>query len=193
MMKLTLNLNLLDLKLPQPLEMGPCSLSDIWNDQDILKFKFLVMETEILFIYMKEIALFKDATKKEQSQIQNCPIFLALTFRHNLKSEKVVEIAPAHLLDPTVRQKMLDDAVKLCQYVGYENAGTVEFLVDHSGKHFFIEVNSRLQVEHTITEQVTGVDLVQSQIKIAQGEKIFEKKYMSEKFKKNPKNFEHKF
>ena len=81
----------------------------------------------------------------------------------------MVEIAPAHLLDPTVRQKMLDDAVKLCQYVGYENAGTVEFLVDHSGKHFFIEVNSRLQVEHTITEQVTGVDLVQSQIKIAQG------------------------
>ena len=84
----------------------------------------------------------------------------------------VVEIAPAHLLDPTVRQKMLDDAVKLCQYVGYENAGTVEFLVDHSGKHFFIEVNSRLQVEHTITEQVTGVDLVQSQIKIAQGKTV---------------------
>ena len=89
--------------------------------------------------------------------------------RYDFEIFKVVEIAPAHLLDPTVRQKMLDDAVKLCQYVGYENAGTVEFLVDHSGKHFFIEVNSRLQVEHTITEQVTGVDLVQSQIKIAQG------------------------
>ena len=93
-------------------------------------------------------------------------------FLYDFEILKVVEIAPAHLLDPTVRQKMLDDAVKLCQYVGYENAGTVEFLVDHSGKHFFIEVNSRLQVEHTITEQVTGVDLVQSQIKIAQGKTI---------------------
>ena len=68
-----------------------------------------------------------------------------------------------------MRQKMLDDAVKLCNYVGYQNAGTVEFLLDSEGRHFFIEVNSRLQVEHTITEQVTGVDLVQSQIKIAEG------------------------
>ena len=85
------------------------------------------------------------------------------------RHQKVVEIAPAHLLDPTVRQRMLDDAVKLCSHVGYQNAGTVEFLVDSTGKHFFIEVNSRLQVEHTITEQVTGVDLVQSQIKIAEG------------------------
>ena len=85
------------------------------------------------------------------------------------RHQKVVEIAPGHLLDPVVRQKMLDDAVKLCNYVGYQNAGTVEFLLDSEGRHFFIEVNSRLQVEHTITEQVTGVDLVQSQIKIAEG------------------------
>lgn len=99
------------------------------------------------------------------------------------RHQKVVEIAPAHLLDPTVRKKMLDDAVKLCQYVGYENAGTVEFLVDHSGKHFFIEVNSRLQVEHTITEQVTGVDLVQSQIKIAQGQKLGDLGLTQEKIK----------
>ena len=55
------------------------------------------------------------------------------------RHQKVVEIAPAHQLDPTVRQRMLDDSLKLCQYVGYENAGTVEFLVDSSGKHFFIE------------------------------------------------------
>jgi len=85
------------------------------------------------------------------------------------RHQKVVEIAPGHLLDPVVRQNMLDDAVKLCNYVGYQNAGTVEFLLDSEGRHFFIEVNSRLQVEHTITEQVTGVDLVQSQIKIAEG------------------------
>ena len=65
---------------------------------------------------------------------------------------------------------MLRDAVHLCQSVGYSNAGTVEFLMDPStGKHYFMEVNARLQVEHTVTEEVTNVDLVQTQIKVAEG------------------------
>ena len=72
------------------------------------------------------------------------------------RHQKVVEIAPAPVLDETLRQNMLRDAVHLCQSVGYQNAGTVEFLVDHStGKHYFMEVNARLQVEHTVTEEVT--------------------------------------
>jgi pyruvate carboxylase len=58
----------------------------------------------------------------------------------------VVEIAPAPNLDPAVRERMTIDAVRLCQHVGYENAGTVEFLVDEAGRHYFIEVNARLQV-----------------------------------------------
>ena len=62
------------------------------------------------------------------------------------RHQKVVEIAPAPNLDPVVRQKMTDDAVRLARHVGYENAGTVEFLVDERGNYFFIEVNARLQV-----------------------------------------------
>ncbi|XP_052749258.1 pyruvate carboxylase, mitochondrial isoform X2 [Galleria mellonella] len=85
------------------------------------------------------------------------------------RHQKVVEIAPAPRLDPEVRQKMVDCAVHLAKHVGYENAGTVEFLLDDKGNFYFIEVNARLQVEHTITEEVTSVDLVQSQIRVAEG------------------------
>ena len=66
------------------------------------------------------------------------------------RHQKVVEIAPAPNLDPAVRDRMTTDAVRLCQHVGYENAGTVEFLVDEAGRHYFIEVNARLQVNTLI-------------------------------------------
>lgn len=85
------------------------------------------------------------------------------------RHQKIVEIAPAPQLDPAIRERILADAVKLTKLVGYQNAGTVEFLVNEAGEHFFIEVNARLQVEHTVTEEVTGIDLVQSQIKVAEG------------------------
>nr|XP_008532278.1 PREDICTED: pyruvate carboxylase, mitochondrial [Equus przewalskii] len=71
------------------------------------------------------------------------------------RHQKVVEIAPAAHLDPQLRARLTGDSVKLAKQVGYENAGTVEFLVDKHGKHYFIEVNSRLQVEHTVTEEIT--------------------------------------
>lgn len=85
------------------------------------------------------------------------------------RHQKVVEIAPAPSLDPKVRNKMTDHAVRLAKHVGYSNAGTVEFLADETGNFYFIEVNARLQVEHTVTEEITGIDLVQSQIRIAEG------------------------
>ncbi|KAL8608300.1 hypothetical protein ACOMHN_042167 [Nucella lapillus] len=88
------------------------------------------------------------------------------------RHQKVVEIAPAPQLDPEIRKKMANDAVRLAKFVGYENAGTVEFLLDKNGQYYFIEVNARLQVEHTVTEQVTGVDLVHSQIQIAEGKTL---------------------
>lgn len=67
-----------------------------------------------------------------------------------------MEIAPAPALPAGVREKILADALRLAKHVGYQNAGTVEFLVDSKGQHFFIEVNARLQVEHTVTEEITG-------------------------------------
>uniref|UniRef100_A0ABD2WD09 Pyruvate carboxylase n=1 Tax=Trichogramma kaykai TaxID=54128 RepID=A0ABD2WD09_9HYME len=85
------------------------------------------------------------------------------------RHQKVVEIAPAPSLDTNIRKKMTDCAVKLAKHVKYSNAGTVEFLVDEEGNFYFIEVNARLQVEHTVTEEITGIDLVQSQIRIAEG------------------------
>jgi len=68
----------------------------------------------------------------------------------------VIEVAPAPNLPTEIRDAMTHDAVTLAKHVGYENAGTVEFLLDEHGKYYFIEVNARLQVEHTITEQITG-------------------------------------
>ncbi|CAF0801981.1 unnamed protein product [Rotaria sp. Silwood1] len=85
------------------------------------------------------------------------------------RHQKVIEVAPATNLDPAIRERMTSDAVRLAKYVGYQNAGTVEFLLDNQGRHYFIEVNCRLQVEHTCSEEITGIDIVQSQIKIAEG------------------------
>ncbi|CAF0815355.1 unnamed protein product [Rotaria sordida] len=85
------------------------------------------------------------------------------------RHQKVIEVAPATNLDPKLRERMTSDAVRLAKHVGYQNAGTVEFLLDNQGRHYFIEVNCRLQVEHTCSEEITGIDIVQSQIKIAEG------------------------
>ncbi|XP_030287226.1 pyruvate carboxylase, mitochondrial [Sparus aurata] len=88
------------------------------------------------------------------------------------RHQKVVEIAPAFQLDPHLRDRLHADAVNLARQVGYENAGTVEFLVDKHGKHYFIEVNSRLQVEHTVTEEITDVDLVHAQLHVCEGRSL---------------------
>ncbi|MDQ8702563.1 pyruvate carboxylase [Streptomyces sp. LHD-70] len=85
------------------------------------------------------------------------------------RHQKVVEIAPAPNLDPQLRERICADAVAFARHIGYVNAGTVEFLVDERGNHVFIEMNPRIQVEHTVTEQVTGRDLVIAQLRIAAG------------------------
>jgi pyruvate carboxylase len=88
--------------------------------------------------------------------------------------QKVVEIAPSVELDPVVRKELCDAAVTLAKGIGYNNAGTVEFLYDMDQKDwFFIEMNPRIQVEHTVTECVTGIDLVRSQILVAKGFSLF--------------------
>ncbi len=88
------------------------------------------------------------------------------------RHQKVVEFTPALCITEEQRQKICEDAVKIAKAVDYRSAGTVEFLLDASGDHYFIEMNPRIQVEHTITEMVTGVDIVQSQIRIAEGERL---------------------
>uniref|UniRef100_A0A1L8DZ31 Pyruvate carboxylase n=1 Tax=Nyssomyia neivai TaxID=330878 RepID=A0A1L8DZ31_9DIPT len=99
------------------------------------------------------------------------------------RHQKVVEIAPAPRLSVDVRDKMTEYAVRLAKHVGYENAGTVEYLADDKGNFYFIEVNARLQVEHTVTEEITGIDLVQSQIRVAEGMTLPELGYTQESIK----------
>ncbi len=88
------------------------------------------------------------------------------------RHQKVVEIAPAPNLDPELRERICADAVKFARHIGYFCAGTVEFLLDPDGNYVFIEMNPRIQVEHTVTEEVTDVDLVQAQLRIASGETL---------------------
>lgn len=85
------------------------------------------------------------------------------------RHQKVIELAPAPNLDPALRERMCNDAVAFARQIGYTCAGTVEFLVDERGQHVFIEMNPRIQVEHTVTEEITAVDLVASQLCIASG------------------------
>ncbi|GAB3073959.1 pyruvate carboxylase [Intrasporangium mesophilum] len=86
------------------------------------------------------------------------------------RHQKVIEIAPAPNLDPALREQMCADAVSFARSIGYVNAGTVEFLLGEEGRYVFIEMNPRIQVEHTVTEEVTDIDLVVTQMQIASGE-----------------------
>lgn len=88
------------------------------------------------------------------------------------RHQKVIEFTPAISITEKQRAAICADAVKIAKAVDYKSAGTVEFLVDKNGSHYFIEMNPRIQVEHTVTEEVTGIDLVQSQILIAQGYRL---------------------
>lgn len=88
------------------------------------------------------------------------------------RHQKLLEEAPCATMNSELREKMGNAAVKAMKSIGYKNAGTVEFLLDESGQFFFIEVNTRIQVEHPITEEITGIDLIKEQIRIAAGEKL---------------------
>lgn len=88
------------------------------------------------------------------------------------KNQKILEEAPSVILDDNIREKMGEVVLKICKVVGYVNAGTIEFLVDDNKNFYFMEMNTRIQVEHPITEMITGIDLIKEQIKIASGEKL---------------------
>ena len=88
------------------------------------------------------------------------------------RNQKVIEEAPSPLLDEATRKKMGEQAVALAQAVGYDSAGTVEFVAGQDRSFFFLEMNTRLQVEHPVTELITGIDLVEQMIRVAAGEKL---------------------
>ncbi|AUN13419.1 pyruvate carboxylase [Paraclostridium sordellii] len=88
------------------------------------------------------------------------------------RHQKIIEYAPAFSLSSKLREKICENAVKIAKHVGYINAGTLEFLVDDNENFYFIEMNPRVQVEHTVTEMITGIDIVQSQILIAKGHRL---------------------
>ena len=88
------------------------------------------------------------------------------------RNQKVIEEAPSPLLDATTRKKMGDQAVALAKAVGYDSAGTVEFVAGQDKSFYFLEMNTRLQVEHPVTELITGIDLVEQMIRVAAGEKL---------------------
>lgn len=88
------------------------------------------------------------------------------------KHQKMIEESPSVAIDEELRRKMGETAVKAAKAVGYESAGTIEFLLDKSGEFYFMEMNTRIQVEHPVTEMVTGIDLIKEQIRIAEGLKL---------------------
>jgi len=88
------------------------------------------------------------------------------------RNQKIIEECPSPLMTPELREKMGKASVKLCEDVGYSNAGTIEYLVDDDGNFYFMEMNTRIQVEHPITEEVYGCDLVKQQIQVAAGEHL---------------------
>ncbi|MGB1018418.1 MAG: acetyl-CoA carboxylase biotin carboxylase subunit, partial [Chitinophagales bacterium] len=88
------------------------------------------------------------------------------------RHQKVIEEAPSCVLTPELRKKMGEDAINVAKACNYSGAGTVEFLLDADMNYYFLEMNTRLQVEHTVSEMITGIDLVKEQIKVARGEKL---------------------
>ncbi len=150
-----------------------------WREEDLLReFKSAQSEAKKAF-GIDDIFIEKYLEKPKHIEVQvlgdNYGNLVHLFERDcsiQRRHQKVVEFTPAISITEEQRQAICQDALKLAKAVNYRSAGTLEFLVDKEGRHYFIEMNPRVQVEHTVTEMITGIDIVQSQILIAQGYKL---------------------
>ena len=88
------------------------------------------------------------------------------------RNQKMLEEAPCQSISQNLKNKLYESAIKACKYVGYDSVGTIEFLVDKDENYYFIEMNTRIQVEHAVTEAITNIDIVKNMIKIAYGLKL---------------------
>ena len=149
-----------DEELPRQLDMARAEAASSFGNPDVYIEKFVEEPRHI------EVQILAD----EHGHVihlgeRDCSV-------QNLRHQKVLEEAPAVVLTAAQRRGICEAAVRAAQAIGYSNAGTVEFLVDKRGDFYFLEMNKRLQVEHCITEAITGVDLVKMQILVAAGEKL---------------------
>ncbi len=146
-------------ELPSALESARLEAMNAFGDDRLLLEKYLTRPRHI------EVQVFSDTHGNHLHLFEReCSI--------QRRYQKIIEESPSPALPDSTRAKMVEAAVKITSHIGYVGAGTVEFIMDSSGEFYFLEMNTRLQVEHPVTEMITGLDLVQMQIKVAEGEKL---------------------
>ena len=146
-------------ELTSALESAKSEAKNAFGDDRLLMEKYLTQPRHI------EVQVFSDTHGNHLHLFEReCSI--------QRRYQKIVEESPAPQLSDKTRARMVAEAIKITTHIGYVGAGTVEFIFDSSGEFYFLEMNTRLQVEHPVTEMVTGLDLVQMQIEVAQGEKL---------------------
>lgn len=151
----------------------------VWREEDLIReFKSAQSEARKAF-GIDDIFIEKFLEKPKHIEVQvlgdNYGNIVHLFERDcsiQRRHQKVVEFTPALSITDEQRKNICEDALMLAKAVNYRNAGTLEFLLDKQGRHYFIEMNPRIQVEHTVSEMVTGIDLVQAQILVAQGYRL---------------------
>lgn len=158
---------------------GGRGIKIVWEENEIeMAFKTCANEAEAAFgnggLYMEK---YVQAPRHVEMQVlaDNYGNVIHLGERDcsvQRRNQKLIEEAPSPALDDTLREKMGTAAVNAAKAIGYRGAGTVEFLLDKSGEFFFMEMNTRIQVEHPVTECITGVDLIQQQIRVAEGHEL---------------------
>jgi propionyl-CoA carboxylase alpha chain len=146
-------------ELPEQMKMAQNEARSSFGDDAVFIEKFVTKPRHI------EIQVFADS-------LGNCVYLFERECSIQRRHQKVIEEAPSAVLTPELRKEMGEAAVAVCKACNYQGAGTVEFLLDADLNFYFLEMNTRLQVEHPVTEEITGTDLVEWQIRVARGEKL---------------------